>query len=331
MLDQTRIHEGRLTVSEVMTDKPTTVRVGTPLSQVAEILSASHFRHVLVNDEQGRLVGVVSSNELLGFFSQAAVNGRIDVGRTYIESLMTTKFLAGSPDTEAQAVAPMIANGSIKCMPVLEGDRLVGVLTSTDLLLSWNRINPALREASQDAVTELASRATFERRLDEEWSRSQRNRTPLSLLIVDLDRFKEINDTCGHQTGDAVLQMVGSCLRRALRGYDVVARIGGDEFAAVCVECNTENVVAPIRRLNDEIRSLTVPHEAGRRSITMSIGVAVIRRGFAQFTSNELRSAADACLYQAKRNGRDRAYAVDLSATESAPQLIENESELLGI
>jgi diguanylate cyclase (GGDEF)-like protein len=133
------------------------------------------------------------------------------------------------------------------------------------------------------------------------------------MVLVDLDHFKEINDTCGHQTGDAVLQMVGSCIRRSLRGYDVVARFGGDEFAAICIDCDPDNVVQPVQRLQRGVRNLSVPTADGRRQVSVSIGVVVIREDFENHTPHELLSFADNSLYEAKRAGRDQAYLVEVA------------------
>jgi len=175
--------------------------------------------------------------------------------------------------SEAEDVANIITHGDIHCVPVLEGDRLVGVLTAEDLLLSWNRLNPLLKEAATDSVTELASRATFNRRLAEEWERAERSGQPLGLILIDVDNFKSINDECGHTTGDAVLCMVGSCLRRTLRVYDIVARYGGDEFAAICCNCEPQDIEAPIGRLQSAVQSLTLPSDVGRRPITRSLRI----------------------------------------------------------
>ena len=148
------------------------------------------------------------------------------------------------------------------------------------------------------------------------------------MILIDVDNFKQINDTCGHKTGDAVLQMVGGCLKRHLRSYDVVARFGGDEFSAVCTDCDWDSVGSPIMRLRDGLKHLSIPAEMGRRGVTLSIGAAVIRRGYGRFTASDLVSAADEALYEAKRAGRDRAYRVELSAASAAAEPFGSSSKI---
>jgi diguanylate cyclase (GGDEF)-like protein len=115
--------------------------------------------------------------------------------------------------------------------------------------------------------------------------------------------------------------MVSSCLRRTLRSYDTIARFGGDEFAAICVDCDREKVVHPIRRLQEAIKSISVPSASGRHTVTLSIGIAVIHSGFEHRTPQDLIALADACLYQAKRSGRDGAFLSELrSDTSDVPE-----------
>ena len=330
MPDPTVVREGHLTVSDVMADKPVTVPTGTPLIRVAELLGNSPYRHALVSDAEGRLVGVISSKELLRQVSDSVASDSDDYKTKAVESVMTTNFLAATPDADAEDVAPMMMHGSIQCMPVLEGSKLVGVLTPDDLLLSWSRINPLLRDASIDPVTNLATRATFDRRLEEEWNRAKRHRGSLGLILIDVDEFKGINDTCGHQTGDAVLQMVGTCLKRLLRTYDVIARYGGDEFASLCVDCDRDNIEGPIHRLQEGVRNLSVPSEMGRRRVTLSIGVAVMHDGFENMSSADLVAAADNCMYESKRAGRDCAHWTDLGdGTQASTVLPFGQTESL--
>jgi len=246
MSTATQFREGRLTVSEVMTEKPAIIPLGTSLVRVADILSKSHFRHGLVSNAEQQIIGVVSSDDVLRHMADWTPEDSEHWESKTVESVMTTKFIAAAPSADAEDVAPLVTSSSIQCVPVLEGGHLVGLLTSHDLLLSWNRLTPVLREASTDCVTDLSNRSTFNRRLAEEWERSSRVGAALGLILIDVDHFKTINDSCGYATGDAVLQMVGACLRRHLRSYDVVARFGGDEFAAICCGCELEDIDVPI-------------------------------------------------------------------------------------
>ena len=325
MNDKTRFHEGRLTVSHLMSEQPAVVPLGTPVYRVAEILSSSPYRHVLVSNRDGNVAGVVSSNDILSQMAQWSSNDRWK--EKSVESVMTSKFITSTPDADAADVAHIITRGDIHCVPVMEGDHLVGVMTSDDLLLSWSRLDPLLKEAATDAVTDLASRAMFNRRLTEEWERAKRSGQALGLVLIDIDGFKSINDECGHLAGDAILSMVGSCLRRNLRIYDIVARYGGDEFAALCCNCRPEDVEVPIKRLQSAIHELSFPSGIQRRTITLSIGAAIVTGDFDRFKPEMLVEAADRCVYRSKREGRARAYSLILEPD----QPMEQSMRLVGV
>lgn len=306
MSAKTRFHEGRLTVSHLMSEEPAVVPLGTSVARVAEILAASPYHHVLVSDGSGQVAGVVSGNDVLSQMAQWSANDRWK--EKPVESVMTTKFMTSSPNADAADIAHLITRGDIHCVPVMEGDRLVGVMTSDDLLLSWSRLDPLLKEAATDAVTDLASRATFDRRLGEEWERARRSGQPLGVVLIDIDHFKEVNDTCGHLSGDAILYMVGSCLRRNLRIYDVIARYGGDEFAAICCNCQPEDIETPIKRLQAAVHELSFPNGMDRKSITLSIGASIVSDQLERLSPEMLVEAADRCVYHSKYEGRARAY-----------------------
>ena len=142
------------------------------------------------------------------------------------------------------------------------------------------------------------------------------------ILPVDVDYFKQINDTCGHQTGDAVLHMVANCLKSHLRSYDMVARYGGDEFVAICVACSAADIDVPVRRILSKAAGLSVPGDSGRRQVTLSVGAAVISDSLETTTSEDLIAAADQCLYEAKRQGRGRGYRTEIDgASPSAADM----------
>jgi diguanylate cyclase (GGDEF)-like protein len=327
MTKPTACLQGELTVSDVMATQPAVVSRGTTILQVAELLGKSRHRHVLVSDDGGRVAGVISSNDLLYYLAESSSADRSEWATRTVEAIMTTHFLASRPEADASDITPMLASGSIHCVPVLEDDQLVGVLTADDLLFSWNRLDPVLKEAAVDPVTGLLNRTTFNHRLDEEWSRSRRQGCSLAVTIIDIDEFKQINDSCGHPAGDAVLRMVGVCLKRQLRSYDVVARFAGDEFAAICVDCNHDNIDGPVRRLQRAVHHLSIP-AAGRRQVTLSVGVAVISSNLEDSQPADLIQAADACLYKAKRDGRDRAYLAEIIG--SIPQDLQNHMQRIG-
>ena len=207
-----------------------------------------------------------------------------------------------------------------------EGEELVALLTKSDVLLSWNRLEPTLTRASRDEITQLPNRAHFERRLEVEWQRAARLGLSLGVILIDVDHFKEVNDRHGHLFGDTVLASVAECCHRQLRSYDIVARFAGDEFVALTCGCGADDIDLPIHRLQAATRELDLRFNSASVFPTLSIGAAVASSGLDQLTPKQLIEAADQCLYLAKRQGRNRAFRVEVQAdgSYSAPTRVDS-------
>jgi diguanylate cyclase (GGDEF)-like protein/PAS domain S-box-containing protein len=189
------------------------------------------------------------------------------------------------------------------------------------------RLRDALRSQSiKDPLTGLYNRRYLEEMLEREIRRAVRSEQSVGVLMLDLDHFKNFNDTYGHDAGDAVLRETGAFLTRSIRAEDTVCRFGGEEFVIVLPTANAEAALARGERICSKMRELTVLHQGlslGR--ITVSIGVSGLP---AHGTSPaELLAAADAALYRAKRDGRDRVVVADpLATTELAAAAVSAEA-----
>jgi diguanylate cyclase (GGDEF)-like protein len=173
------------------------------------------------------------------------------------------------------------------------------------------------RMAQHDALTDLWNRRAILEILDSELARSLREGSPVGLVLVDVDYFKEVNDTLGHQTGDNVLREVARRMGAAVRPYDIVGRYGGEEFLVVLPGCDVAQTRALSERLREQVSAGPVVMGASQVSVTVSLGVAVSGPG-QRPNADALLLAADAALYRAKEAGRDRVeVAPDLSAVAS--------------
>lgn len=312
-----RYFEGRLTVSSTPSRAAAVIKAGTSVLDLALMMEQSEFRYAIVQDGHKEIIGIISRDQLNQYTDMASVDATDTWQTRPVEDLMTTRLAPPTATRTSPCPIEVVADGDISCIPIVEQGRIVGVMTRDDILMSWDRLEPALREAATDDVTQLANRTMFMRRLIEEWDRSTRSKDPLALFLFDVDYFKQVNDLCGHMAGDEVLAAVGQSVKNSLRSYDVVARIGGDEFAALCFNCKSETVDRPLRRIQESVRNITVPASLPRRELTLSIGAAVVRSGFDELTTDELFSYADACLYQSKAAGRNRAFKIILDETTS--------------
>jgi diguanylate cyclase (GGDEF)-like protein len=151
--------------------------------------------------------------------------------------------------------------------------------------------------AALDQLTGLYNRRSGEQRLAEEMSRAVRHGRPLTLLLIDVDNLKQINDRLGHAAGDLLLKQFAECLQRAIRGSDLAVRLGGDEFMVLLPECRIDEVKHVLARLD----GLQVDYETERVDCRFSRGWTDFRPGE---TAQELLKRADAALYENKRSGK---------------------------
>ncbi|HTW95936.1 MAG TPA: GGDEF domain-containing protein [Tepidisphaeraceae bacterium] len=160
-------------------------------------------------------------------------------------------------------------------------------------------------QATTDALTKLANRATLDRYLPDQIAATRSQRQPLTLLMLDLDRFKAINDTHGHQLGDIVLQCVAKILRTAARPQDLPARYGGEEMVLVLPGTSRVTGTAVAEAIRRAVEAKPVVNGKHKVPVTISIGVATAEPGGPLASAAHLIKAADMALYAAKRGGRN--------------------------
>lgn len=162
-----------------------------------------------------------------------------------------------------------------------------------------------LEETSQrDGLTNLFNRQFFDEQISQEIQRARRYNWPVTLMMLDIDHFKEVNDTYGHQAGDVVLQKLARLLLKLLRTTDNICRYGGEEFAIILPQVDPRRVNMITQRLLETIRSTKITIEATEILITVSIGYSHYRTGM---LPGDLIGEADKALYLSKENGRNQA------------------------
>src|SRR5713226_2892889 len=210
-------------------------------------------------------------------------------------------------------------------VPLIFHERFMGALqvTAADLSRAWEEnellllrtvadqvavaVNHAnlfaqiQHQALTDPLTGCYNRRSFEMQLDKDLLMAKRSHQPLSLVMLDLDKFKQLNDSVGHDAGDAALRKLADCFRQELRGVDSAARLGGDEFVLILPQAYVEGALIVAERLRSRVAQIEIP---GFGNLSTSIGIAA----FPSHASSraDLVLAADAALYDAKRAGRNR-------------------------
>jgi len=167
-------------------------------------------------------------------------------------------------------------------------------------------LEEARRAVDLDTLTGVATRGAFDRELAGEVQRARRRGDALSLLMVDVDHFKRVNDTHGHPAGDAVLRSLSASLMQVVRTNDLVARLGGEEFAILLPGTDAAGALIVAEKCREAVARLTFRQGASSFAVTVSVGVAELA---ASEGPTLLYQRADAALYAAKRGGRDRAVA----------------------
>jgi diguanylate cyclase (GGDEF)-like protein len=324
-----QVHHSSLSLSAPQAPCNHVVPVGMTLEQVVDRIQFDGPGHLLVAHEDGSLAGVVSTEDLLLRMSAADAVERLKWSRRPIESILSAVITPTTPatvETPTYIDIPAIpeAMSPWPCTAYFHRGRLQAVSTDDDVLLSWKSIEPFLLGAARDAVTGLVTRTSFLRSFECELARARRNQKPLSVVLIDIDFFKQINDCAGHATGDVVLNLIAGAICTSVRSYDLVARFAGDEFVALCCECVPDQVQIPVSRIQQAVASLPLPNAFPLPQVTLSMGVASVPSVSADLTCEALLEAADDCLYTAKRQGRDRAYCTVLAdGRRSEPLPIE--------
>ncbi len=213
-----------------------------------------------------------------------------------------------------RAAVPWRIADELRRQPLVYAYLLVTTVALTSVL-GWviGRKEDRLEDLSvTDPLTGLANRRRLLAAFADELNRSARYGTPLALLLVDLDRLKEINDRRGHAQGDRALQLVAESLRRSCRATDLPARTGGDEFSVLATNTSASEALALAHRVCATVRRLGQPPDREKTvpapAVTVSIGVADLE-DVTLPTFVALHAAADGALYAAKAAGRDRALA----------------------
>ena len=167
----------------------------------------------------------------------------------------------------------------------------------------------------EDQLTRTLNRRGMEQAFEREASRSRRRNSPLCIAVLDIDNFKQLNDTLGHQAGDDALVHLSKVIKETVRPNDVVARFGGEEFLIILPDSNLDEAVQAVTRLQRELTKKIFLHKQEKRVITFSAGVALME---SNETQHSLIERADEAMYQAKRAGKNRVVPAPPSKPEGA-------------
>lgn len=234
--------------------------------------------------------------------------------RQYLFKFGTSRPITSSSDHMYQniTILPIASdNGNVDRICIL-------VYDMTDQAMSKERVeklNDELKVISRvDGLTGLFNRRYWQERFEREFKLTFRNKKPISVLMLDIDHFKKVNDTHGHQAGDKVIQALAMLIRKATRETDISGRYGGEEFVVLLPDTNTETAQIVGERIRKVAERYIVKHEHTDINVTISAGIA-------EFNSQYTRplmwlEAADQALYRAKESGRNQVFVADDSGNK---------------
>ncbi len=203
------------------------------------------------------------------------------------------------------ALPPLLEPTAVQTLTFLEGPAMALAVGLGFVIMTTERLQADLRHvATYDSLTGVLNRRAFLDIAEAAFARLRRGGAPFSLLVMDIDHFKRINDSFGHQAGDAVLVAFTRSAQSALRTGDLFSRYGGEEFCALLPDTTGERAHAVAERLRAALSDLVVTHEGNMIATTVSIGIAEGNAGAESF--DVIVAAADMALYRAKAEGRNR-------------------------
>ena len=222
---------------------------------------------------------------------------------------------------------PLFKKGYFVSIPLMIEKEIVGLLNINDVgqdsfdvgdldfilnlseFIAMSISNAVLYEqtsklAVTDGLTGITNRPSVEKSLRIEFERSKRYNSPLSLILLDVDHFKDVNDTYGHQKGDEILIAFAALLKKACRTNDIAARYGGEEFLMILPQSNAQGAFKIAERVREEIMKISFTGNESNFAVTVSCGVAEFNKDYESI--NKLIAAVDQALYEAKNGGRNR-------------------------
>lgn len=280
----------------------TSDKIGAVYLILAEGIEADHNTAILAYEHSVWLAGIAGILSLLAMAGGAILIGRIMSGS--VDRLVdgASRFASGDREHRIEVRIPPELRRVAE-----EFNRMIARISETESALS--------ELARRDGLTRLLNRRAFDEALSETMARVQRTGDNGALLSLDIDHFKQINDTYGHGAGDEVLRVFARSMMSVLRPFDQAFRVGGEEFSVLLPSASLATAEDLAERVRETVAAMTVMADGQAIAVTVSIGVVGVSK---DSTPGEWTESADAALYRAKASGRNRTVVVDLHGMHEA-------------
>ena len=298
------------------------------VNRLPSILSI-HFFTLFLYDKDKRMLNLISHNRpdiensfSLPLASSPIMEAAILSGKYILEdSFIDSKYYRKSDNKffkkDYFATIPLkIEKEIVGVLNINDGEKVSFNVSNLDFVLKLSEFismtvsNAVLYERTKklsvtDGLTGISNRPNMEQVLRSEFERSMRYGAPLSVVLLDVDHFKGVNDTYGHQKGDEILVAFASLLKKFCRANDTAARYGGEEFLMILPQSNAQGAFKIAERVREEMMKLNFTGNESHFSVTTSCGVVELDRDFIKST-DQLVAMADQALYEAKNSGRNK-------------------------
>ncbi len=286
-------------------------------TQATNIASRPAFRvKSAFREEQWKLSNSLQTtldvNRLIEFFSQAVQETIGSAGYAYSnngEDIQIRNGISAAYSYNYRLIVDQEDLGELRLtrrkafsnLEVKQIDNLIGCLGYP--LRNALRYREALRSAHTDPLTQVNNRVAMDDCMRREWELARRHKTPLSLMLIDIDHFKSFNDRYGHSYGDQILKSVAQTIRESIRASDLIFRYGGEEFVIILSNTEITGAALMAERLRRAIENMRLNAEAETVRVTASFGVTSLNSAT---SARDLLTHADQAMYQAKQNGRNQ-------------------------
>jgi diguanylate cyclase (GGDEF)-like protein len=293
-------------ITDIMHRHVVTVDAKIPARQCAGRMARERIGCIIVT-QNGRPLGIITERDYVNL----VVRGKPAPERARAVDIMSSPLITVAHNADFAAAVQLINQKDVKRLPVVKAGRVIGLLTLKNMMAFSNlelarlaqRNKKLATEAEADALTGLYNKAAITRQVRREYERIHRFGGRTSLLMLDLDHFKKINDTHSHLAGDAVLRELGKLLKKVCREIDTVGRFGGEEFVIIAPNRKKYHAVLFGERLRKAVEDHVFPFKNLKIRLTVSLGIASLFEGRNYKAALE---RADRALYHAKAMGRNR-------------------------
>ena len=295
-------------ISDVMmTDVLSAAKTDTILD-MSKRLQAHRIGAIVIVDNNRYPVGIVSERDIirsLGIYKEQALNKQA-------QDIMSSPVLTLEPDQDIETAATLMSLNMIRRIPITVNDRLAGIISYRDITNALRKNYYMLEQktekledkANHDPLTGLFNKGYLEEQLTYHFELAKRSGNPMAVMFLDIDHFKKVNDTYGHQCGDEVLKKIAHILKDKSRAINVVGRFGGEEFMIIGPISDYKSALYLGERIRTAVEKEVFSHENTDFNITISIGISVWNSSIA--SEKDLVKFADEALYTAKRSGRNQ-------------------------